>query len=212
MGDQKARTAGRTTSLGPPDQRNDRWLTPLPIIEALTTGVGRPAFDLDPCGAPGHDTATRKFLLENGEDGLRDDWIIPWSERTPGRPLGAVPRAWINPPYGREKIKWVQRFLDYYEAGQITGTILIPFNPGEVGVWIERCWPKSSAILAYRHRINFWSRDPKKVGNDPSGKTMVSVNDSALVAFGQEDADALWEAVSNDLIPGFLTDYTGTAR
>lgn len=201
MGNQVARTAYRTTSEGPPDQRNDRWLTPLPIIGALTVGVGLPKFDLDPCGAPGHDTATRIFLLENGDDGLRDDWIIQWRERTQGRPLGSPARVWMNPPYGREKVKWVDRFLDYYHSGAITGTMLVPFDPGQVAMWQERLWKESSAILAYRHRVNFVSRD------DTTGKGMVSVNDSAIVAFGKTDADALWRAVEADLLPGALTYY-----
>ena len=188
MGDQNARTAGRTSSLGPPDQRNDRWLTPLPIIEAVTVGVGLLPFDLDPCGAPGHMTAARTYLLERGDDGLRDPWFG---------------RVWMNPPYGAEKMRWIHRFISQYRLGNITGgTILVPFDPGAVEAWQDTLWPQSDAILAYRHRVNFVSRD------DKTGKGMVSVNDSAVIAFGQRDADALWNAVQKDLIPGFLTDYT----
>lgn len=192
MGDQNARTAGRTTSLGPPDQRNDRWLTPMPIIDALTSATGHEPFDLDPCGAPNHKTAVRVYTPENGDDGLTD----PWSGR-----------VWMNPSYGREKNRWLHRFVSQYRLGNITGgTILIPYNPGEVEAFHELMYPNASAIMAYRHRINFWSRD------DKTGRGMVSVNDSALIAFGQEDADALWDAVTQDLIPGFLTDYTGVER
>src|SRR5690606_21888036 len=78
MGNQVARTAGRTTSnkVIPPHERNDRWLTPKPIIDALTTDIGFRRFDLDPCGAPGHDTAERILTLENGDDGLTDPWAF----------------------------------------------------------------------------------------------------------------------------------------
>lgn len=195
MGNQNARTAGRTSSLGPADQRNDRWLTPMPIIDALTFEIGADNFDLDPCGAPGHRTADTRYLLESGNDGLRDPWDILAPEKT---------RVWMNPPYGKEMMKWVGRFLTYYRAGKITGTMLVPFDPGAVNLWQDRLWKESSAILAYRHRINFVSRD----GEGRIGKGMVSVNDSAIVAFGKSDADALWEAVTLDLIPGALTYYT----
>lgn len=206
MGNQVARTAQRTTSnkVIPPKERNDRWLTPLPIIEALTTEIGFPRFDLDPCGAPGHDTAQRTFLLENGDDGLRDDWILPWSER-PEAPLGSVTRTWMNPPYGREMRQWIDRFVWYYWAGYITGTMLIPANMG-TKIWQDIVLPECSAVLYWRHRINFWSRDER------IGKDTVSVQASAIVAFGQVDADALWTAVERDLLPGSVTDYTEVPR
>lgn len=197
MGNQNARTAGRTSSLGPADQRNDRWLTPSPIIESVTSAIGLDMFDLDPCAAPDHKTAKRMYLLENGDDGLRDPWDIHTAH-------GGPPRIWMNPPYGGEMMKWVGRFLTYYRRGAITGTMLVPFDPGAVNLWQDRLWKESTAILAYRHRINFWSRDRK----GQIGAGMVSVNDSAIVAFGKPDADALWEAVTRDLIPGTLTYYT----
>ena len=70
MGNQVARHAHRTKidSTIDPNERNDRWLTPKYIVEALGP------FDLDPCGAPGHVLAKNTYLLENGDDGLRDPW------------------------------------------------------------------------------------------------------------------------------------------
>ena len=71
MGNQIARTACRTNILPGqgPAERNDRYLTPKHIVEALGP------FDLDPCGAPGHVLAKNTYLLENGDDGLRDPWV-----------------------------------------------------------------------------------------------------------------------------------------
>ena len=70
MGNQIARHACKTKidSTVPPSERNDRYLTPKHIVEALGP------FDLDPCGAPGHVLAKHTYLLENGDDGLRDPW------------------------------------------------------------------------------------------------------------------------------------------
>lgn len=81
-GNQVARHAHRTKiePSAEPNKRNDRWLTPPDIVEALGP------FDLDPCGAPGHVLAGHTYLLENGDDGLRDPWnnyYFMRDERTP---------------------------------------------------------------------------------------------------------------------------------
>lgn len=136
MGNQIARTAHRTVidlSLEPA-QRNDRWLTPLSVIESL----GR--FDLDPCGAPNHPTAGRVYLQENGDDGLRDPWFG---------------RVWLNPPYGRTMRAWVERMV-----GHGTGTALIPVAAG-TKLWQEVVFREASVIHFYRHRIKFLRRDGK---------------------------------------------------
>ena len=159
MGNQIARTAGRTIidSTVPPSKRNDRWLTPPEVVRALG------AFDLDPCGAPGHELAARTYLLENGDDGLRDPWHG---------------RVWLNPPYGRTMRQWVERLVEHG-----TGTALIPVAAG-TKLWQEVVFTEASAIHFYRHRIKFLRRD----GEDDA---MVSPQASGIIAFGDADADAL---------------------
>ena len=169
-GNQLARTAQRTvidTSL-PPSQRNDRWLTPLTVIEALGE------FDLDPCGAPDHPTARRVYVQEDGDDGLVDPWFG---------------RVWLNPPYGRSMRIWVERL-----AAHGTGTALVPVAAG-TKLWQEVVFPYASAVHFYRHRIKFLRRDGRH-------DDMVSPQASAIVAFGQSDADAL--LVSG--LPGVVLD------
>lgn len=171
MGNQLARVAHRTTSRQdiPPHERNDRWLTPLPIIDAL--GI----FDLDPAGAPDHPTALTVWTLEAGNDGLRDPWFG---------------RVWLNPPYGRVMRSWVERLVAHGR-----GTALIPVATG-TKLWMDVAWPESTAIHFWRHRVKFLRRD----GLDDD---MVSPAASALLAFGDEDADALAAA---DL-PGVFLDF-----
>lgn len=75
------------------DSRNaktDSWLTPIPLVRKLGH------FDLDPCGYPGHPTAERLITLPN--DGL----VQPWSGR-----------VWLNPPYGREAGKWLDKLMKH---------------------------------------------------------------------------------------------------
>ena len=177
MGNQIARTSKRTIidANVPPAKRNDRWLTPLGVVNALG------AFDLDPCGAPGHPTAKYVYLLENGDDGLRDAWFG---------------RVWLNPPYGRTARAWVERLVDHG-----TGTALLPVAAG-TKLWQEVVFPEASAIHFYRHRINFLRRD----GEDNS--SMVSPQASAIIAFGDADANAL---VGSNL-PGVVVDFRESAE
>ena len=68
----------------------DEWLTPPAIIQALGE------FDLDPC-APSDarrpwDTAQRHFCVE--QNGLAQEWNG---------------RVWLNPPYGLEAARWLER-------------------------------------------------------------------------------------------------------
>ena len=70
MGNQLARTAQKTSTtsdrfdVGFFAKRNDRWLTPLEVINALGE------FDLDPCAAPNHPTAATRWTPEEVGDGL----------------------------------------------------------------------------------------------------------------------------------------------
>lgn len=156
MGNQVARTAQRTVidaSL-PPSERNDRWLTPRTVVDALGT------FDLDPCGAPGHELAEVTYLQEDGFDGLAEPW---------------AGRVWLNPPYGREMRKWTERLVEHG-----VGTAPIPVATGTKH-WQEVIFPAASAIHFYRHRIKFLRRDGVEDG-------MVSPQASAIVAFGDADA------------------------
>ena len=170
MGDPVARTMGRTSTKADPfndavfAQRNDRWLTPLWIIDALGT------FDLDPAGAPDHPTAREVWTPEEIGDGLS----LPWHGR-----------VWLNPPYGRESRVWMERLMHHGE-----GTALIPVATG-TKLWQEVVLPFASAILFYRHRVNFLRRDGEQ-------DEMVSPAASALIAFGSSDADAL----ASSTVPG----------
>lgn len=171
MGNQIARVAHRTTTRKdiPPSERNDRWLTPMWIVESLGE------FDLDPCGAPGHSTAKEVFLLENGDDGLSDAWSG---------------RVWLNPPYGREMRLWIDKLIEHGN-----GIALIPVATG-TKLWMDAVWPNATAIHFWRHRIKFLRRD----GKDDD---MVSPAASALVAFGEQNADSLSMAD----FPGVLIDF-----
>lgn len=153
------RTSARSDS-SDPDMfavRNDRWLTPLPIIRALGD------FDLDPCGAPDHATASEVWTPEAVGDGLS----MPWTGR-----------VWLNPPYGRAMEDWIRKLAEH---GQ--GTALI-FARTETRLFHELVWPVASALLFLRGRITFINPD----GSTPIANSGAP---SVLIAYGAGDAAAL---------------------
>jgi len=157
--DRPARMVGYLDGRGGNEQRETRWLTPPPLVQALGQ------FDLDPCGAPGHELATRTYLLENGDDGLRDPWFG---------------RVWLNPPYGREAEPFLRKLADHGH-----GTALI-FAATETRVFFETVWERATALVFIRGRVKFWTKDGDS-GNS-AGKP------SVLVAYGHRDANALQES------------------
>ena len=138
-------------------QRETRWLTPAPIVEALGQ------FDLDPCGAPGHDLALKTYLLENGDDGLRDDWFG---------------RVWLNPPYGKQAEPFLRRMVEHGR-----GTALI-FARTETKSFFQNVWESADAVLFLRGRISFL--DARGVAAKANAGAP-----SCLVAYGQHDVEAL---------------------
>ena len=138
-------------------QRPTRWLTPTPVVQALGT------FDLDPCGAPGHELAQRTYLLENGEDGL----TLPWNGR-----------VWMNPPYGAEAYPFLEKLADHGN-----GVALI-FARTETKAFIRYVWQRADAVLFIAGRLVFWDAD-KVPAKANAGAP------SCLVAYGQDNVDAL---------------------
>lgn len=138
-------------------QRETRWLTPKPLVEALG------AFDLDPCGAPGHELARFTYLLETYDDGLVDEWFG---------------RVWLNPPYGREMEPFLRRLADHGR-----GTALI-FARTETRLFFEQVWQRADALLFLRGRINFLDAEGNRAKANAGAP-------SVLVAYGREDARAL---------------------
>lgn len=143
--------------------RKTRWLTPRPIVEALGE------FDLDPCGAPGHELAKVTYQIDNGQDGLS----LPWTGR-----------VWCNPPYGKEAVPFMRRMAEHG-----CGTALI-FARTETAMFFESVWERASGILFLRGRVKFGHE------NGDMAKFPASVP-SCLVSYGSGDAKILAECGIN---------------
>lgn len=137
--------------------RKTRWLTPTPIVEALGE------FDLDPCGAPGHQLAKTTYQIDNGQNGL----VLPWHGR-----------VWLNPPYGKEAVPFMKRMVDHG-----TGTALI-FARTETSMFFNTVWNSASAVLFIKGRVKFGHENGEYAKYPASAP-------SVLVAYGDSDAEKL---------------------
>lgn len=121
-------------------------------------------FDLDPCAAPSPrpwPTASRHIELP--ADGLEAEWIG---------------RVWLNPPYGTKTGIWLKKMSCHGR-----GMVLI-FARVETDYWHEWIWPYAQAILFIRNRLNFYLPCGTRAKGNAGGP-------SALIAYGQEDAQIL---------------------
>lgn len=123
------------------------WETPLDLFEKIDKVYN---FDLDVCAVPETAKCDRYFTPEI--DGLLQEW-------------DGV--CWMNPPYGREQIKWIEKAS---ESKSIT-VCLIPARP-DTKVWQNIIFKHASAICFIKGRLKF--------GNSKDSAPFPS----ALVVFG----------------------------
>lgn len=131
------------------------WLTPPHILAAL----GR--FDLDPCGAPNWATAERIILPP--DDGLSAEWSG---------------RVWLNPPYGREVWRWLDRLAEHGR-----GTALV-FARTETDGFVSQVWQKATGVRFLHGRLHFHYPDGTRAEENAGAP-------SCLVAYGTADAEVL---------------------
>lgn len=140
--------------------KNDEWLTPPEILSALG------AFDLDPC-AP----VTRPWEMAAQHYTVLDDGLSkPWF----GRVL-------LNPPYGLEAAKWLERLSSHQN-----GTALI-FARTETEMFFDHVWGSARALLFIKGRLHFHYVDGQRAKANSGAP-------SVLVAYGEENAYSLWQS------------------
>lgn len=137
--------------------QRDEWLTPPHVLAALG------AFDLDPCSPRVRPWPTASNHYTVNDNGLAKPW---------------AGRVWMNPPYGTETARWMERLADH---GQ--GTALI-FARTETATFFPWVWEHATALLFLKGRLHFHfvdgSRAPANAGAP-----------SVLIAYGRRDADVL---------------------
>lgn len=137
---------------------SDTWLTPPEIITALGP------FDLDPCAAPNMPWRTASRMLTVADDGLTHDWT------------GS--RVWLNPPYGREIDRWMERMASHGDG------IALIFARTETAMYFRYVWPKATSILFLEGRLFFYREDGIKAKANAGAP-------SVLIAYGTRNSDSI---------------------
>jgi hypothetical protein len=133
------------------------WLTPPEIIKALGP------FDLDPC-AP----MPRPWDMARNHYTLADNGLLkPWTGR-----------VWLNPPYGNETARWMERLAKHDGGG-----IALIFVRTETATFFPWVWQHATAFLFIKGRLCFYTKEGKRGG--------CAGAPSMLIAYGAREAERL---------------------
>lgn len=112
------------------------WYTPEDIIQRAVRTLGN--IGLDPCSNSHADPQVpAKVHYTKADDGL----ALPWS--------GTV---YMNPPYGDEIVRWVEKLVGEWQNGQVTAAVaLVPARTDTA--WFQ--WFRDAAICFIRGRLRF---------------------------------------------------------
>ena len=136
---------------------SDEWLTPPSIIESL----GK--FDLDPCSPikrPWPTATTHYTSLDNG-------LALNWNGR-----------VWLNPPYGAETGKWLQKLADHGNG------IALIFARTETDMFFKYGWERADSMLFLRGRLHFHTVEGVRAKSNAGAP-------SVLIAYGKNNTEAL---------------------
>lgn len=138
---------------------SNEWYTPKQYIEAARTVMG--GIDVDPASNPkANETIQAATYYTVNDTGLRHDW--------PGR-------VWLNPPWGREQVAFIERLVDQFTQGITTEAIVLVNAHATETSWFAPLW---NHLLCFTdHRIDFY-------GSEGVGSTHGSV----FVYLGQNRA------------------------
>src|SRR5262245_3773038 len=135
------------------------WLTPPHVVEAVRQYFGG-QIGLDPATNPSNPTCARNWCINEGTE-------LPWE---------AWPSIFVNPPYGRELPKWIEKIGAEAEAGAHI-VALLPGQRFETGYWQKHVLsPRLTAICFIRGRLKFLRPDGTPAANNPFGSMLYVFN------------------------------------
>lgn len=115
--------------------KSNEWDTPQDFYDKLNKEFG---FSLDPCSTHSNAKCEKHFTQE--EDGLLQDWG------------GHI--VFMNPPYGRDISRWVQKAYEESKKPDTTVVCLIPART-DTSYWHDYIFGKAADIRFIRGRLKF---------------------------------------------------------
>jgi len=129
--------------------KDQTWETPQDLFDKLNSVFN---FETDVCAVP--ETAKCNTYFTPEIDGLKQEW---------------KGFCWMNPPYGREQVKWIEKA----SKENATTVCLIPARP-DTKIWHETIFKKAKAVCFIKGRLKF------------GGSKDSAPFPSALIVFGNE--------------------------
>jgi len=116
----------------------DSRFTPSDFMESIYASFG--SIDLDPCGHPFSPViASQKYILANGDDGLRDAWFGEF--------------VYVNPPFS-DQLKWLRRAHEQWRLGNVaTIACLVPARTDST--WFHETLRADADIYFLQGRLRF---------------------------------------------------------
>jgi len=131
---------------------HQEWGTPWWLVRRCEHHIGKP-FILDVCATADNAKAPKFFSPE--QDGLKQVWDrrgLPSIDLKTMLVTEYVGANWLNPPYGKDIGKWVDKARIEAEAGA-TVVCLLPARTDTR--WFQENAPAAKEILFLRGRIHF---------------------------------------------------------
>lgn len=156
-------------------KKKDIWQTPEWLIDKLNRGLG--GIDLDPCAGPNTDHAETNWSIENGQDGLENEWH------------GNV---FINPPFS-DKDSFIEKSIEQKENTDIT--VLLTPDSTDVKSWYHNLITNHYTYTWFsKGRINYY--DPVE------GEVATGVSFGTALHFmgGMPEGLELWLRDNGDLV------------
>ncbi len=112
------------------------WYTPADLLDLVVQAFG--VIDLDPCSNSGEPNVPATMHYTVADNGLAQAWHG---------------RVFMNPPYGREIVEWIEKLVEEYRAGRVTqGIALVPARTDTAWFRMLRDFPR--CFISGRLRFN----------------------------------------------------------
>lgn len=134
---------------------SDSWITPRYLIDRLGP------FDLDPCAAPVQPWPCARHAYT--VDGLTRPWFG---------------RVWLNPPYGPQTGRWLERLADHGNG------IALTFARTETRMFHRFVFGRATALMFLEGRLHFYRPDGRRGEHNAGGP-------SVLIAYGERNVACL---------------------
>ncbi|UPG88290.1 phage N-6-adenine-methyltransferase [Luteibacter aegosomaticola] len=158
----------------------ETWLTPRWLVDALDLPN---VADVDPCAPPIRYWKTARRHFNKAQDGFNRVWM-------------PEDFYWVNPPYGAECAKWMEKLADHGNG------LLLVFARTDTRAFHDSVFahPSTSAVFFFRGRLKFANAAGEEVGTAGAP--------SALVAYGTKAVGVIRRAIGRGEMDGYLLEMT----